>query len=488
MTAPTAARASAAARSPRPTPRLPTPRSPAGPTGTTNENSPDLRLTATEPTPFQCRRRLRGLRGLQQPQDGRRLGERRAAVSRARDDGAGNTDATPGHAVLRRSHAPRRTPRRPTRRSRGGRAARPTRTRRRSRSPPPRAELGVRVPRRRRRRGACTSPLTTAALADGAHSVSVRAIDAAGNIDPTPATRSFTVDTAPPATRRRRTRRSVGADGTDHDNTPTFGFTATEAGATFQCRVDPRRVRGAAPARGPRRPWPTARTASRSAPSTGRQHRPHPGHARLHRRHRASAGHDGARHDDHVGPDRARSTTRARRSPSRRPRPARRSSAASTPARGRLHEPVHDGGAGRRRAQRRGARHGRGRQHRRHAGHAGRSRSTPRRRRHHASRHHDPAAPTRRPTRARPDVRLHRDRGRPTFQCRVDTGACAALHAARSPRRRWPTARTSSGRATDGAGNIDAPRPPVPSPSTPRPRTARSTRRRPCSRPARARR
>ena len=39
----------------------------------------------------------------------------------------------------------------------------------------------------------CTPPLGIAGLADGAHSFSVRAIDAAGNVDQTPATRTWTV-------------------------------------------------------------------------------------------------------------------------------------------------------------------------------------------------------------------------------------------------------------------------------------------------------
>jgi hypothetical protein len=47
---------------------------------------------------------------------------------------------------------------------------------------------------------ACTSPWTTPVLADGAHSVAVRATDAAGNTDATPATQSFTVSTTTPPT------------------------------------------------------------------------------------------------------------------------------------------------------------------------------------------------------------------------------------------------------------------------------------------------
>ena len=42
----------------------------------------------------------------------------------------------------------------------------------------------------------CSSPMTAPRLADGSHTFSVRATDAAGNTDPTPATRTFTVRTA----------------------------------------------------------------------------------------------------------------------------------------------------------------------------------------------------------------------------------------------------------------------------------------------------
>ena len=43
---------------------------------------------------------------------------------------------------------------------------------------------------------ACTSPKTTQHLTDGAHTFTVRARDAASNLDPSPASRSFTVKTA----------------------------------------------------------------------------------------------------------------------------------------------------------------------------------------------------------------------------------------------------------------------------------------------------
>ncbi len=83
---------------------------------------------------------------------------------------------------------------------------------------------------------ACSTPHTTAALAAGQHTFEVRAIDPAGNVDPSPASRTFTVtsqDTTPPDTEI-----TSGPSGPTSDNTPTFTFTSTEPGSTFECRLD----------------------------------------------------------------------------------------------------------------------------------------------------------------------------------------------------------------------------------------------------------
>ncbi|MGZ4308066.1 MAG: Ig-like domain-containing protein [Gaiellaceae bacterium] len=79
---------------------------------------------------------------------------------------------------------------------------------------------------------ACSSPYTTAVLTDGAHTFEVRAI-AGGRVDPTPASRSFTVDTVAP-----QTTIDSGPSGPTNDSTPTFTFSSSEGGSTFQCRVD----------------------------------------------------------------------------------------------------------------------------------------------------------------------------------------------------------------------------------------------------------
>jgi hypothetical protein len=76
---------------------------------------------------------------------------------------------------------------------------------------------------------------TVNGLADGSHTFGVQAVDLAGNVDPTPATYAFTVDTTAPET----TITSGPATGTTTgDATPTFGLGSSEAGSTFECRVD----------------------------------------------------------------------------------------------------------------------------------------------------------------------------------------------------------------------------------------------------------
>ncbi len=83
----------------------------------------------------------------------------------------------------------------------------------------------------------CTSPATYAGLAIGGHSFAVRAIDAAGNVDPTPAIAMWTitppVDLAPPDTTI-----NTGPAATTIELSANFTFSANEAGATFQCSLD----------------------------------------------------------------------------------------------------------------------------------------------------------------------------------------------------------------------------------------------------------
>jgi Divergent InlB B-repeat domain len=85
----------------------------------------------------------------------------------------------------------------------------------------------------------CASPYTTTpALADGPHTFSVYARDTAGNADPTPATRSFTVAGGSPDTDPPETTITGGPSGTTSDNTPTFSFSSDEADSSFVCELD----------------------------------------------------------------------------------------------------------------------------------------------------------------------------------------------------------------------------------------------------------
>lgn len=84
---------------------------------------------------------------------------------------------------------------------------------------------------------ACTSPFTAGALADGAYVFETRATDAAGNVDATPASHAFTVDTvAPTATINANPAAAT------NSTSANFGFTGADPGgsgvAAFQCSLD----------------------------------------------------------------------------------------------------------------------------------------------------------------------------------------------------------------------------------------------------------
>ncbi|MCY1073847.1 adventurous gliding motility protein AgmC [Archangium lansingense] len=78
----------------------------------------------------------------------------------------------------------------------------------------------------------CSDPETFTGLGDGEHRLEVSAVDVAGNMDPTPAVYTWTVDTAPPDT-------TIVSGPVLLGNSPdaTFDFSA-EVGATFECSLD----------------------------------------------------------------------------------------------------------------------------------------------------------------------------------------------------------------------------------------------------------
>ncbi|MGC4093037.1 MAG: Ig-like domain-containing protein [Polyangiaceae bacterium] len=80
---------------------------------------------------------------------------------------------------------------------------------------------------------ACAATFATSALASGSHTIAVRARDAAGNVDATPDTYTWVVDTTAPDT-------TIATRPTNptNDATGDFTFTSNDGTATFECRVD----------------------------------------------------------------------------------------------------------------------------------------------------------------------------------------------------------------------------------------------------------
>lgn len=99
---------------------------------------------------------------------------------------------------------------------------------------------------------ACNSPYSATSLSVGGHTFAVRAVDEAGNVDPTPPTFAFTidppapVDTIPPDTYLTGPQ-GVGGGPTDNEPRPTFSFISTERPADFECKLETGTVAGSAP-------------------------------------------------------------------------------------------------------------------------------------------------------------------------------------------------------------------------------------------------
>jgi putative hemolysin len=81
--------------------------------------------------------------------------------------------------------------------------------------------------------GVCASPKGYTGLSDGNHTFSVRAKDAAGNVDPSPAACTWTVDTAAPDTTLSGTPPNPSGSAS-----ASFTFTSPDPAATFECALD----------------------------------------------------------------------------------------------------------------------------------------------------------------------------------------------------------------------------------------------------------
>jgi hypothetical protein len=80
---------------------------------------------------------------------------------------------------------------------------------------------------------ACLSPVSYSGLSSGSHTFSVRATNSAGNVDATPPSVTWTVDTTVPDTSITSNPAAL-----SNSDTATFAFTCTELPCTYQCSID----------------------------------------------------------------------------------------------------------------------------------------------------------------------------------------------------------------------------------------------------------
>jgi hypothetical protein len=88
---------------------------------------------------------------------------------------------------------------------------------------------------------ACSSPRTYSGLSVGGHTFSVQATDAAGNVDPSPASRTWTVEASappPPDTTPPDTTIVSSPPATTTETSASFSFNSSESGSTFECKLD----------------------------------------------------------------------------------------------------------------------------------------------------------------------------------------------------------------------------------------------------------
>jgi hypothetical protein len=80
---------------------------------------------------------------------------------------------------------------------------------------------------------ACSSPLDLTGLVEGTHLFEVRSRDAAGNLDPVPATYSWNVDLTPP-----ETTIDSGPPAESRSSSATFDLSSNEAGVSYECQLN----------------------------------------------------------------------------------------------------------------------------------------------------------------------------------------------------------------------------------------------------------
>jgi hypothetical protein len=197
-----------------------------GPSGTTNDTSPSFSFSSEPGASFECRIDSGSWQSCSSPKAYSNLSDGSHTFDVRATDAVGNTDLTPAS----RTWAIDATPPQTTIDSGPSGATNDA-----SPSFGFSSELGATFECRLDSGSwqSCTSPKSYSNLSDGSHTFNVRATDAVGNAEPSPASRSFTVDTTPPDTTI-----DSGPSGFTNNASPSFGFSSSEPSSTFECRID----------------------------------------------------------------------------------------------------------------------------------------------------------------------------------------------------------------------------------------------------------
>jgi uncharacterized delta-60 repeat protein len=199
----------------------------SAPSGSISSADATIAFTANEPSTFECRLDGAAFAPCASPAAYTGLAEGTHAFEVRATDGVGNVDATPASATWTIDRTPPETtitshPSDAT----SAQSAAFTFTSNDS-------TAGFRCQLDTQPLAACASPATYDALAEGAHTFAVAAVDTTGNVDATPAIFSWIVDHTSPDTLV-----TSGPAAYTASTSATLTFQSNESGSTFECALD----------------------------------------------------------------------------------------------------------------------------------------------------------------------------------------------------------------------------------------------------------
>jgi hypothetical protein len=198
----------------------------SGPSGTTNDTSPSFSFSSEAGASFECRLDSGSWQSCSSPKSYSNLSDGSHTFDVRASDAVGNTDLSPASRTWTIDATPPQTTI-----DSGPSGLTSDASPSFGFSSEPGASFECRLDSGSWQ--SCTSPKSYSNLSDGSHTFDVRATDAVGNTESSPASRSFTVDTTPP-----ETTVDSGPSGLTNNASPSFGFSSSEPSSTFECRID----------------------------------------------------------------------------------------------------------------------------------------------------------------------------------------------------------------------------------------------------------